>query len=174
MALLKRFELWLLLILIGGGLFYVINIQDADQGRAPIRASNPIDSEKPAPPPRFSLQKTTITRDGDHFLAEIKIHCRNEHGQTLKLSPHDTRLLAAGGQEIPAFFLPFQPSPQVPESSEADVILRYWLSQDDINGPISLQIDKDSIPIKIGAYEPDALPDKQSRSFTGTNWNSKA
>lgn len=176
MALLKRFELWLLLILIGGGLFYVFNIENAgdEQGRAPITTNDPDGPDKPEPPPRFTLQKTTITRDGDHFLAEITIRCRNEKEQALKLIPPGTRLMAAGGQEIPTFFLPFQPVIQVPKSSEADVTLRYWLNSDDINGPVSLLIESDTIPIKNGDFEIESLPDKQSRSYTDTNWNSKA
>ena len=176
MVLLKRFELWVLLILISGGLFYVFNIENADeeQGRAPITASDPNDSDQPEPPPRFTLQKTIVTRDGDHFLAEITIHCRNDHEQPLELISPSTRLMAASGQEVPAFFLPFQAKAQVPDSSEADVTLRYWLSNDDINGPVSLQIDEDTIQIKSGGFEIDTLPDKKSRSFTGTNWSSKA
>ena len=176
MAVLKRFELWLLLILISGGLLYVFNIENADDehGRAPITTTDADDSVVPEPLPRYSLQKTTLTRDGDHFLAEITIHCRNDHEQALKFISPGTRLMAAGGQEIPAFFLPFQPASQVPKSSEADVTLRYWLSNDDIIGPVSLQINEDIIPIKRGGFKIEALPDKQSLSFTDTDWSSKA
>ncbi|NOY00686.1 MAG: hypothetical protein GXP30_13275 [Verrucomicrobia bacterium] len=62
----------------------------------------------------------------------------------------------------------------MPKSSEGDVTLRYWLNSDDINGPVSLLIESDTIPIKSGGFEIESLPDKQSRSYTDTNWNSKA
>lgn len=175
MSLLKRFELWVLLILIGGGLWYVINLEDGEKGpgRAPIAAEDPASTGQAEPPPRLSLQKTTLTRDGDHFLAEIEIHCRNDQPQALELVPPGTRLLAAGGQEVAAFFLPFQPPVKIPALGEMDVSLRYWLSHDEINGPVSLSIDKDTIPVKVGGFEIDLLPDKQSRSFPGTEWKSK-
>jgi len=173
MSLLKRFELWVLLILIGGGLWYVFNLEDAEKGRAPIAAEEPVGSDPAEAVPRFSLQKTTLTRDGDHFLAEIEIHCRNDRNQPLELAAPGTRLLAAGGQEVEAFFLPFQPPVRIPALGEMDVTLRYWLSHDEINGPLSLRIDEDTIPVKVGGFEIDMLPDKQSRSFPGTEWKSK-
>jgi len=166
----------MLLILIGGGLFYVFNIQDADvvQGRAPITAAESDQADNVEPTPRFSLQKTTITRDGNHFLAEINIHCRNENERALELIPPGTRLLAAGDHEVPAFFLPFQVPVKVPAAGEMDITLRYWLSHDEINGPVSLNIDNEIVPVKTGGFADDVLSDKQSRSFTGTDWNKKA
>ena len=44
----------------------------------------------------------------------------------------------------------------------------------DINGPVTLQIGEETIPIKTGGFEANTLPDKQSRSFTGTDWSHKA
>lgn len=176
MSLLKRFELWVLLIFIGGGLFYIFNMQGIDNKneRAPITAPSPDVSDKSEPSPRFSLQKTTISRDGDHFLAEIMLNCRNDHKQALALVSPGTRLMAAGGQEIPAFFLPFQAPPEIPASTEKNVTLRYWLNHEQINGPVSLKIDTETVSIKTGGFEIDILPDKQSRSFTGTDWSPKA
>ena len=176
MSLLKRFELWVLLILIGGGLFYVFNIDDSDDdyGRAPITATDPDIPDKPEPLPRFSLQKTTITRDGNHFLAEIEIRCRNDHKQALELNSSGTRLWAAGGNEVHPFFLPFQAPVKIQSLEETDITLRFWLSHDDINGPIFMQINDDTIPVKIGGFKANILPDKHSRSFTGTDWSSKA
>lgn len=173
MSLLKRFELWVLLMLIGGGLWYVFSLEDTNRGRAPIAAEEPPTTDQAEPPPRFSLQKTTLTRDGDHFLVEIEIHFRNDRQQMLELALPGTRLLAAGGQEVPVFFLPFQPPVKIPALEEMDVTLRYWLSYDEINGPLSLLIDKDTIPVKVGGFEIDMLSDKQSRSFPGTEWKSK-
>ena len=175
MALLKRFELWLLLILIGSGLFYVFNIEapDDEYGREPI-SPEPSQIAKSEPPPRFSLNKTTITRDGDHFLAEIEIHIRNEHKQPLEHNPPNIRLWAAGGNEVPEFFLPFQSPVKTLEPGETNTTLRFWLTLDDINGSVSLQINNDTIPVKTGDFKADVLPDKQSRSFTGTNWSPKA
>jgi len=175
MSLLKRFELWVLLMLIGGGLWYVFNLEDDESGRAriPIAAEGTASLGQAEPAPRFSLQKTTLTRDGDHFLAEIEVHCRNDRQQVLELGPPGTRLLAAGGQEAPVFFLPFQPPAKIPASGEMDVTLRYWLSYDEINGPLSLLIGKDTIPVKVGGFEIGMLADKQSRSFPGTAWKSK-
>jgi len=176
MSLLKRFELWVLLILIGGGLFYVFNIQDAsdEYGRAPITATDSDSSDEPEPPPRFSLRKTTITRDGDNFLAEIDLFWRIDRTQTPKLNSPGTRLLAAGDREIPTFFLPFQAPVQVPESGEVAITLRYWLSRDDIAGPLSLHIEKDIISVKTGEFDAEELPEKQSRSFTDNDWSTKA
>ena len=92
----------------------------------------------------------------------------------LKLIPPSTRLMAAGGQEVPAFFLPFQTPVKIPASGEKNATLRYWLSHDEINGPVSLKIDNEMIPVKTGGFEMNLLPDKQSRSFAGTDWSSKA
>lgn len=175
MAMLKRFEIWLLLILIGGGLFYVFNIQTPDNefGREPI-PPEPDQIAKPEPLPRFSLNKTTITRDGDHFIAEIEILIRNDQNQSAEQNPPNIRLWAAGGNEVPEFFLPFQAPVNTRKPGESQSTFRFWLSQDDINGPVSLQIDNDTIPVKTGEFKADILPDKQSRSFTGTNWSPNA
>lgn len=175
MSLLKRLELWVLLILIGGGLWYVFTLEDSEngQGRPAIVTEEPASTGQVKPVTHFSLQKTTLTRDGDHFLAEIEIHCRNDQQQALDLVPPGTRLVAAGGQEVAAFFLPFEPAIKIPAAGEKDVTLRYWLSHDQINGPVSLLIDKETIPVKIGGFEIDMLSDKQSRSFPGTEWKSK-
>ncbi len=175
MSLLKRFELWVLLILIGGGLWYIFQEAGVEpgRGRAPIAAKIPEPANQVEAVSRFSLQQTTVTRDGDHFLVEIQIHCRNDQNQMLTLAAPGTRLLAAGGQEVPVFFLPFQEPVKIPPLGEKEITLRYWLSYDEINGPVSLDIGKDSIPIKVGGFKTDKLADKQSRSFHGTEWESE-
>ncbi len=177
MALLKRFELWLLLILIAGGLYYVLNLQPLDKttGRKPITRAQTDPEQKPTKQaqPRFSLQKTTLSRDGDHFLAQIEIECQKDSDQTLLLNPPDTQLLAAGAREVPVFFLPFHKPTPIPESKGKTFTLRYWLTADNLKGPLTLKIAHSTLPIKTGEFKTDDLPDQQSRSFTSSQWVSK-
>ncbi|MCF6313519.1 MAG: hypothetical protein L3J39_13825 [Verrucomicrobiales bacterium] len=176
MALFKRFELWLLLILIGGGLYYVLQVESPkhDRGREPLSQIEDEPTTQPAAQdtPRFSLEKTTITRDGDHFIVQIDLQCQQSSGKTLRLQTPHTQLLASGARAMEVFFLPFQPQPTLAEAEGKTFTLRYWLTRDDLKSPLTLKIDNTEVPIKKSAhFDPDSLPTQQSKTFTTAEWH---
>ncbi len=175
MTLLKRFELWLLLILIGGGLYYVLNLSPSEQttGQRPAIANATEEINTNKPPVRFVLQKTIISRDDDHFLIEIEVLCHNPNAEALLLPPDTTQLFAANGQPAATFFLPFQAPRAVPANSEKSITLRYWLNHDSFKGPISLKIDGEHIKIKNSRFDSDSLADTESLTFTTADWTPK-
>lgn len=174
MALFKRFELWLLLILIGGGLYYVLLLQTPKKsnGRAPLTQAHNETDIKPSPldTPRFTLKKTSLTRDGDHFMVQIDMQCQQSSSEALQLQTPHTQLLASGAREMKVFFLPFQPKPTLAEAKGKTFTLRYWLTRDDLKSPLTLKIGSTKVPVKSAHFDPDSLPDKHSKTFTTTEW----
>lgn len=174
MALFKRFELWLLLILIGGGLYYVLQQQapKLDSRRAPLSQTQnqPATKQTPQNKPRFLLKKSSITRDGDHFIVQIDMQCQRNNDKALLLQTPHTQLLASGAREMEVFFLPFQPKPSIEEAKGKIFTLRYWLTQDDLKSPLTLKIGSTELSVKSSQFEPQNLPNKQSKTFTTNQW----
>jgi hypothetical protein len=135
MAIFKRFEVWLLLVLSIAGVGYVLwseNQADGDDGAdsGPIK-SDPVEVVEEAAR-QFEVREIRTVADGNNHVIEIELLGRNDSGDPKELTPPEVRLLAKyeGDEEeseLPSFFLPFDPPPTLAPNGESIVTLKYWL-----------------------------------------------
>ncbi len=176
MGVLKRFEVWVLLALVAGGLFFVFTQQGSRDG-----ALQPGKEEKPeektggpssATISPLKLQSIVIERDGDHAVLDLAVRYENQSSGPLDLRPPESRLLAAEGEEIPEFILPFAPSPVVPADSEAEVSLQFWLPVSRLEGSLELDVAGDRLLVKSPAPFPtDTLKQGERLTFDSPDWD---
>ncbi len=160
----------LLLILALGGAWWVLS--DANKEGEDERTSNsaPATDAEPA----LKIHRRTLERDYGNARLDIELRYANTTATKLALQPPNARLVTAAGREVPAFFLPFEPPPEIPAKTAADVRLRYWLEKTDLAGALTLHIGDASIEIKTAApFDLEKLENKKPRTFDGAEWRSE-
>jgi hypothetical protein len=164
MQLLKRIELWILLAAVLAGLYFVFGSshQDGDSSVDPPTAS----AEAP-----LQIHRCVLARDYSNAQLDIELRVRNDSAETLVLQPPAARLLNAKGREVPGFFLPFQPQPEVPAKSAQDVELRFWLDAGDLDGALQLDVKGQSVAVKgAKAFDLTALKNGDKKAFNPGEW----
>ncbi|MCE9517961.1 MAG: hypothetical protein K8R87_00060 [Verrucomicrobia bacterium] len=163
MKLPQRIELWLLLAVIAAGLIIVFASHHRDD--EPAQASQSSDD---AP---LMLHRCSIERDQENARLEIELRVQNVGADKLVLQTPKVKLLAANDREIPGFFLPFEPLPEVPAKATQDVQLRYWLEAADLKGVLNLDVEGHRIEVK-GAKKLalNSLTNAEKKIFKPGEW----
>ncbi len=154
MAILKRFELWMLLVFATAGVGFVLfthhsekNAVEEDESPAvPNLAAGP--SQPKAP---FAIEAAKLTPDdqSEHWLLELQVRYRNQTAEPLELASPQARLKTDSGAEVPDFFLAFSPPPKVPPEAEEVVDLRYWLDTRHRGEDLWLSILDERVPVEL-------------------------
>lgn len=143
MHLLKRIELWILLLLIAAGLAWVFTSGNGEDDPGDDGTAQVEDSGAP-----LRLHRCVLKRDYANARLDIELRVRNDSPDTLAMQAPKVKLLTGKGREVPSFFLPFDAVPEVAPKSTQDVQLRYWLETADLQGALSLEVDGKTLEVK--------------------------
>ena len=87
------------------------------------------------------------------------------------MRPPTVRLVTGAGREVPPFFLPFNPPPEIAPCARQEVRLRYWLEKADLAGALTLEIESGKFPVKSAApFDLETLENKKPKTFTAEDW----
>ncbi|MFZ4763758.1 MAG: hypothetical protein ACOYMN_02295 [Roseimicrobium sp.] len=168
MQLLKRFELWILLAVITGGLTWVFLSQESDESDVTGDLSAAVTLDRQLP---LKLHRCVLLRDYANARLDIDLRVLNDEDKKLVLQAPTVRLLTAQGREVPSFFLPFDPVPEVPPKSRQDVQLRYWLEKTDLEGALTLEVAGKAMPVKSAKpFALETVPNGVTKAFAAGSW----
>jgi hypothetical protein len=163
---LKRFELWMLLALIVAGLAWVF--LPGGNEDSPDDTGGPSVTESDAP---LRLHRCVLKRDYGNARLDIELRVRHDGAEKLVMQTPKVKLLTGKGREVPSFFLPFDPIPEVAPNSSQDVQLRYWLDAGDLDDALNLEVDGKSLPIKSDkAFDLKAMANSEERIIPAGSW----
>lgn len=174
MNLFKRVELWVLLAIVLGGLVWVFTSGPAEQeedagGTTPPRKKGAIVQGDPDQP--LLVHRSVLERDYGNARLDIEVRIQNTGKEKLVLQPPQVRLLTGSGREIPGFFLPFEPQPEIAPGTTQDVQLRYWLEKKDLQEALTLEVNGLRAKVKgTQAFDLETLKSKESRTFLPDGW----
>jgi len=161
MNLLKRPEVWLLLVISLGAVVYVFMSDAPADGNAEVI----LPEETPA---AVVIHRCTLERDFGNARLDIELRYRNASPRTLILQPPDARLLTGNGKEVPPFILPVEKPPQIAAQTTQDVRLRYWLEKDHLHGALTLDIRGQTAEVKTAeTLELEKLENRKTQTWTG-------
>ncbi len=167
MNLFKRIEVILLLLLAAGGAVWVLSgssKRDVDDLDAPTQARGDSSENR--------VQRCTLERDHGNARLDLEFRFHNSKSRKLILQPPQVRLMTGAGKEVPPFFLPFEPQPEIVVGGTLDVRLRYWLEKSDLQGALTLEVQGEKLEVKSAApFDLEKLKNKEPCTFTETNWS---
>lgn len=169
MNLLKRFELWVLLAIIGAGLAYVFLSAPAESEEGDAGASTAeTQGDKAAP---LSLIQVSIERDYGNARLDLEVRVKNDTGEELTLQAPAVRLLTTAGREVPSFVLAIDTPPKLPAGTTQDVQLRYWLEEGDLQQGLQLEVKGRVLEVKqAAAFDLRALQNGGKKTFRTAAW----
>jgi hypothetical protein len=173
MNLFKRVELWVLLAVVLGGLVWVFTSGPAEEDEAgegsPPRKSGTVVKGDPSKP--LQVHRSVLERDYGNARLDIDVRIQNLGKDKLVLQPPQVRLLTGSGREIPGFFLPFEPQPEIAPGTTQDVQLRYWLEKKDLQEALTLEVSGNQAKVKgTGAFDLESLKSKEAKTFLPDSW----
>lgn len=169
MHLLKRFELWALLVLIVAGLAWVFMSGDSEDNDASSSGSGASTSTDTGA--ALILHRAVLKRDHGNARLDLEVRARNDSGETLVMQPPKVRLVTGSGRNVPDFFLPFEPRPEVTAGSTQDVQLRFWLEAADLKEALTLEVDGKALPVKSAKpFDLDTLENGAEKVFASADW----
>lgn len=167
MNLFKRLEVWLLLILAAGATLFVLTQDRSGQGGKPLIS----DIQPAKPEARLTVRQCTLERDFGNARLDIEARLTNRRAQKLLLVAPAVRLVNSAGKNVPDFILPAERPPEIPPNSEAQVVLRFWLEQADLNGKLTLEVDGEKVEVKTGQpFDLNKLKNAEARVMRGLDW----
>lgn len=165
MSFLKRFEVWLLILLSLGATIWVFTT-DSDSDSA-IGDPQPLSSSTSSDPV-LKIHRATLERDFGNARLDLELRYQNASPRPFSLQPPDVRLLTADGQEVPPFMLATEKPPQIPAQTAQDVRLRYWLEKPHLQGPLTLEIRGAKAEVKSAApLDLETLENGKPKTWTG-------
>ncbi len=97
------------------------------------------------------IRRCHLERDVGNARLDIELRMTNNHSKKLLLAPPVLRLINAKGADVPAYFLPTEPPPELTAKSTHEVRMRFWLEADDVKGELVLEVDGQKFNIKTAA-----------------------
>ena len=146
MHFLKRIELWVLLVALVAGLAWVFTSSGGGGDEEPVQEGPAATGSSNRAP--LVLHRCVLKRDYGNARLDIELKVRNDSATPLVMQAPKVKLLAAAGREVPSFFLPFDPIPEVPAQSSQDVQLRYWLESADLKEALTLHVEGNTVLVK--------------------------
>lgn len=181
MNILKRFEIWVLVLIVGGVLAVVLTTGD-DDGDDPAtkgqRAKAASGSSAMSPDSPFSVTASHLKRDFSSGVLEVHITYNNRTGGELELVPPTARLFSGSGPEstepgveVSPFILAFSPPPTIPPGGDASANLKFWVEKEHLEGALWLRILDDTQLVKSAApFDLESIPNQETAVFEGTDW----
>lgn len=166
MHFLKRIELWILLAVVVAGLAWVFTSGGSEEEAGDGGPATVEDSRAP-----LQLHRCVLKRDYANARLDIELRVRNDGPDALAMQSPKVKLLSTRGNEVPSFFLPFDPIPQVPAQSTQDVQLRYWLETADLQGALTLHVGDRTLPVKgVAAFDLNTLKNGEEKVVREGEW----
>ncbi len=164
----QRIEVWFLL-LIGGGLaaWVLLGQPKASNEAPPAEPSSSVETTD-----LIQVRRSTLERDYGNARLDLDLRIQNPTVRPIVLKAPDIQLLTGTDREVPAFFLPADPPPQLSASASQEVKLRFWLEKTDVAGPLRLRFQGHDFPVKTAApVEWDRLENGKPTTFTALDWH---
>lgn len=162
----RRIELWLLLAVIVAGLVFTLVPRHAEDEEAAGGAVAASSGDAP-----LKLHRCILKRDYGTARLDIELRIQNTAAEKLVLQSPDARLVSATGREVPGFYLPFDPLPEVAAYSTQDVLIRFWLEAADLNGALKFEVKGRSIEVKSPKpFDLMAQKNLEERTFKPGEW----
>lgn len=167
MRIFKRIEVWLLLIMIGGAVWFVMQppsdeIGDVDGGTTtqtdPTNNGTATSGTQGVRNPtetgssRFEISDTKIAfQEGGGMVLEIEVV--NRGGEKVELTEENTALADVDGGRFDRFFLPFD-EPPILDGTDSSAVLKYWFADVvGVNGEgkenFTLEIEGEELPVHL-------------------------
>ena len=163
MALFKRVEVWVLLILGGGAALWVLTDKPNVEGD-PQLIENASAQEA-----ALVIHRCTLERDYGNARLDIELRYRNASPRPLILQPPDVKLTTSDGKEVPPFVLPVEKLPQIAADTVQNVRVRYWLDKSHLEKALRLEIRGSTAEIKSEApLNLDSLENRKPRTWNGS------
>lgn len=166
----QRVEVWVLFLLATGAIVYV-SMQAPSQPHfdTGLEAGDVAGGTAPS---RLKIHRCVLVRDHGNARLDIEARVTNQAEVRLAMQPPAVRLEGPEGREIPPFFLPFNPPPELSPGGTQDVQLRYWLEKGDLAGPLTLHVQEEQVPVKSPApFDLGALENGRDHVLKGVDWN---
>lgn len=169
MAWMKRFEIWFLLVLVLGGLAWVLFFSSGDQFEEELLSDGATAELKVEQ--ALTLRRLVAKRDYGNVRLDLEVRMRNAKGEKLLMTSPQVRLLAGEDREVPSFFLPFDPLPEVAANSTQEVLLRYWLEAKDLQGSLVLEVEGQRLLVKEAEpFEIELLTNGEETQLKTVRW----
>lgn len=163
MSFLKRFEVWLLILLSLGVTLWVFTTEEASEGNP-----EPLAAEVTTTEPGLKIHRCTLERDYGNARLDIELRYRNTSPRPFSFQPPDVRLVTAEGKEVPLFTLATEKPPQVPAQTAQDVRIRYWLEKAHLQGALTLEVRGEKAEVKKPApLDLEKLENGKSKTWIG-------
>ncbi|MCB1209913.1 MAG: hypothetical protein KDK97_11325 [Verrucomicrobiales bacterium] len=164
----QRIEVWFLLLIGSGLAAWALLGEPRTQDSAD---TPPAASSASADAPLIEVRRSTLERDYGNARLDIELRIQNPTVRPLILKSPEIQLLTSSDREVPAFFLPADPPPQLAANTAQDVKLRFWLEKADVAGPLRMRFQGHDFPIKSDTpIDWDGLENRKPVTFTGTDW----
>lgn len=161
----QRIELWFLAAVVAGVLFFVLG------SGAPDDAAATRDERDAKTETGTVIHRRTLERDHGNARLDLDISHTNTTDARLPMQPPAVRLMTGAGREVPPFFLPFNPPPEIAAGTRQEVWLRYWLEKEDLAGVLELEVEGRKVPVKSAApFDLETLENKKPRNFMREEW----
>lgn len=173
MNLFKRVELWVLLAIVVGGLAWVFTSgpgeeEDAADESRPRKTGTVVKGDPGKP---LQVHRAVVERDYGNARLDIEARIQNSGTEKLVLQPPQVRLLTASGREIPGYFLPFEPQPEIAPGTTQDVQLRYWVEKKDLQEGLILEVGSHKTQVKSATpFDLETLKNKEPKTFQPDAW----
>lgn len=179
MPFVKRFEVWVLLLLSLAGIAWVF-WSEREKGLAehsePDTAPGAAESSNANRPP-IQIKSRRISREAEHLVLTIEVgRAETAKGGPVAFSEDDARLITESGESLPEFFLAFDPPP-VRELNDNDrATLRYWFPKERAAGALWLEIGGERLPVKNPGSAAKSLdvPEGVEVDLDGPDWNGES
>jgi hypothetical protein len=154
MKIFLRIEVLFLLVLAAAGGVWVLfsdkpNMPDVDKPKVVATSDDPGKGTSDDPGKGTTLvRRCRLERDFGNARLDVDLRVTNPHTKQLLLAPPALRLINAKGEDVPAYFLPTEPPPELPAKSTSEVKMRFWLEALDVKGPLVLEVDGQRFDIK--------------------------
>ena len=143
-TLFRRTEVWVLLALTAGTMVLVFK-PFGSQETGTITHVAPLTGQEDG---IALVHRMTLQRDFGNARLDIDLRLTNKHAKKVQMVAPAMKLMAGKDRQVPEFFLPVEPPPELPPKAIADVKLRYWLEKADLNGKLTLIYEGQPIEIK--------------------------
>jgi hypothetical protein len=162
MQFLKRFEVWLLLVIGLGAAVWVLTDKPSLEGDA-------VALEPTEAVPALVIHRCILERDYGNARLDIELRYQNASPRPLILQPPDVRLLTTPGNEVPPFILASEKPPEISAQIAKNVRLRYWLDEAHLKGGLSLDIRGTKAEVKSdAALDLNQLENQKAKTWTGS------
>lgn len=163
MSILKRPEVWVLLILAVVGVGYVVFSGGLDD-RGEAAGSGAAGSGK------LVLEKVELTRDYGNARLDLKVRYDNRGGAEIPLMRPGVALLR-GDLMVDEFFLAGDFPAPIAAGDEAVVTLKYWLKPKDLTGELVLSVRGETVVVKgVGEFDLESVENQKTVTVTAGSW----